>query len=163
MNDELLQHYRLPPQSLRFFIAILLILGIFFRFVNLEQKLFWGDECITSVRIAGYTRLYKLIPRDEIITPEEIKQFQRVNEEKSLLDTIKVTADTAPQHTPFYFLLTRVWVQWFGNSARVMRSLTALISLLAFPAIYWLCIELFQSSTVAWVAVALMTLWKLEN
>lgn len=148
------EHYRLSPKSLHFLIAILLILGIFFRFVNLDRKLFWGDECITSVRAAGYKYVYESIPRDEIITPEEIKKFQRVDRETSWFDTIEITP---PQHTPFYFLLTRVWMQWFGSSAIVMRSLTALISVLIFPAIYWLCIELFESSTVAWIAVALMT------
>lgn len=155
----MLEHYRLPPNRLRFIIAILLIMGVFFRFVNLDQKLFWGDECITSVRAAGYKGelVYKSIPRDEIITPEEMKKFQRVNPGTSLIDTIKVTAIGAPQHTPFYFLLTRVWMQCFGNSVIAMRTLTGLISVLIFPAIYWLCIELFESSKVAWIAVALMT------
>jgi uncharacterized membrane protein len=144
----------LPPVGLRFFIIILLVLGVFFRFVNLDQKLFWGDECITSVRAAGFKGLYESIPRDKIITPEEMKKFQRVTQETSFLDTIEVTP---PQHTPLYFLLTRVWMQWFGNSVIVMRSLTALFTVLMFPAIYWLCIELFESSKVAWMAVALMT------
>jgi len=52
--------------------------------------------------------------------------------------------------------MTRFWVQWFGNSVAVTRSLTALFSLLALPCIYWLCLELFNSSLVAWVAVALL-------
>jgi len=137
----------LPPKSLRFFIVILLILGIFFRFANLDQKLFWGDECITTVRVAGYTGelVNKSIKRGEIISPEEMKKFQRVNQDTSLLDTIRVTALEAPQHTPLYFVLTRVWVQFFGNSVSAMRSFTALTSLLVLPAIYWLCIELFDS------------------
>lgn len=155
----MLEHYRLPPKSFRFLIVILLILGIFFRFANLEQKLFWGDECITSVRVAGYQGelVYESVPSDEIITPEAMKKFQRVNQETSLLDTIKVTAHGAPQHTPLYFVLTRIWVQLLGDSVAAMRSFTALTSLLALPAVYWLCIELFKSSTVAWTAVALMS------
>jgi uncharacterized membrane protein len=36
-----------------------------------------------------------------------------------------------------------------------MRSLPIISSLLAFPSIYWLCIELFASSGVAWLAMAL--------
>lgn len=128
--------------------------------MNIEEKLFHGDECITTVRVAGFRHqeVNDLTPRDRVITPEEIKKFQRVNKSgKNLINTIEVTAEMAPQHTPLYFLLTRVWVQIFGDSVIVMRTLTALISLLAFPAIYWLCIELFQSPTIGWIAVALMT------
>lgn len=135
------------------------MLSIFFRFANLEQKLFWGDECITAVRVAGYPGelVYKSVPRNAIITPEAMNKFQRVNQETSVLDTIKVTAHGAPQHTPLYFKLTRIWVQLLGDSVAARRSFTALTSLLALPAVYWLCIELFKSSIVAWMAVALMS------
>jgi uncharacterized membrane protein len=153
-----LENHLLPPKNLRFFIVILLILGIVFRFVNLDQKLFEGDECITSVRAAGYTgELLNTIPKDTIITPEELERFRRIDQKTSLIDTLKVTALGAPQHTPLYFVLTRIWMQWFGNSAVAMRSFTALTSLLSFPAIYWLCMELFGSLTVAWMAVALIS------
>ena len=156
----MLKNYQLPQKYLVFLIGIVLILGIFFRFVNIDQKLFHGDECITTVRVAGFRHqeVNDSIPRGKIITPEKIKKFQRVNNSgKNLINTIQVTAEKAPQHTPFYFLLTRVWVQIFGDSVIVMRTLTVLISLLAFPAVYWLCIELFRSPTVGWIAVALMS------
>ncbi len=148
----------LPPKGLRFLILIILIIGIFFRFTNLGQKLFDGDESITSVRAAGYTvaEVINSIPKDTIIRPKEIETFRIVSRETSLLDTLKVTALGAPQHTPLYFVLTRIWMQWFGNSAVAMRSFTVFTSLLVFPAIYWLCMELFKSSTVASIAVALI-------
>ena len=148
----------LPPKGLRFLILIILIIGIFFRFANLEQKLFDGDESITSVRAAGYTtdEVKNSIPRDTIITPKEIEKFRIVSRETSLLDTLKVTALGAPQHTPLYFVLTRIWMQWFGNSAAAIRSFTVFTSLFVFPAIYWLCMELFKSSTVALIAIALV-------
>jgi uncharacterized membrane protein len=39
-----------------------------------------------------------------------------------------------------------------------MRTLPALFSLLALPCIYWLCLELFESSLTGWVAVALLAI-----
>ncbi|MHC5717318.1 MAG: glycosyltransferase family 39 protein, partial [Nostoc sp.] len=42
------------------------------------------------------------------------------------------------------------------------RSLSALISLFIFPSVYWLCIELFESSLVAWVAMALIAVSPLQ-
>jgi uncharacterized membrane protein len=41
--------WTMPPGWLRFFIIILLFLGIFFRFVNLDQKVYWIDEAFTSL------------------------------------------------------------------------------------------------------------------
>lgn len=51
-------HTKFPAlfsKRLYLLITILLVLGIFFRFVNLEQKVYWTDEVLTSSRIAGYT------------------------------------------------------------------------------------------------------------
>ena len=47
-------------------------------------------------------------------------------------------------------------MRWFGQSAVAMRLLSVLTSLLVFPAIYWLCKELFDLPLVAWIAMALV-------
>jgi len=38
----------------------------------------------------------------------------------------------------------------------VLRSLSAWISLLVFPRVYWLCWELFRSASVGWMAVTIV-------
>ena len=48
-------------------------------------------------------------------------------------------------------------MQFFGNSVAITRSLSAIISLIAFPCIYWLCLELFESPITAWIAATLLT------
>ncbi|WP_242040563.1 glycosyltransferase family 39 protein [Coleofasciculus sp. FACHB-1120] len=72
-------------------------------------------------------------------------------------DTIKVLAGR-PEHTPLYYLMARFWVQWFGSDVAAIRSLSALISLLAFPCIYWLSKELFDASLVGLIAIALVAI-----
>lgn len=142
--------------NFKLFFIIVLLIGIFFRFFNLEQKVYWNDEVYTSLQIAGYTNteLIQDIAQREIGI-EDLQKYQRPNSEKDLTDTIQVLASTDVQLPPVYFVLTRLWVQWFGYSVAVVRSLTALFSLLAFPCIYWLCLELFESSLTGWVAIAL--------
>jgi uncharacterized membrane protein len=44
----------------------------------------------------------------------------------------------------------------FGNSVAITRSLSAVISLLAFSCLYWLCQELFKSRQIGWIAIALI-------
>jgi uncharacterized membrane protein len=144
---------------LRFLLVTLLALGIFFRFVNLDQKVYWFDETYTSLRISGYLQaeVIQQVFDGQVIQSEDLQKYQRPNQEKSLIDTIETLAVDDPHHPPLYYVLARLWVQCFGSSVAVTRSLSALISLLAFPCIYWLCRELFESSLTAWVAVALMT------
>ncbi|WP_017717323.1 glycosyltransferase family 39 protein [Kamptonema formosum] len=144
--------------KLRLLIAVLLAVGIFFRFFNLDGKFYWYDEVFTSLRISGYTEAEAVqqVARGQVITIEDLQKYQRPNPEKSVTDTIKGLAQEEPQLTPLYFVIARFWVQGFGHSVAVTRSLSALISLLAFPCIYWLCLELFQSSLTGWVACALL-------
>ena len=46
--------WQLPLANLKFFFVVLLVLGIFFRFVNIDRKIYWHDEAYTSLRVAGY-------------------------------------------------------------------------------------------------------------
>jgi uncharacterized membrane protein len=143
---------------LRLLIVIILGLGIFFRLVNLDRKVYWQDETATSLRIAGYakTEFVQQAFNGQVISVEELqRKYQSLNSEKSWRDTFQAFAGR-PEHSPLYYLMARFWAQWFGSSVAVMRSLPALISLLAFPSIYWLCLELFESPSVGWMAIALI-------
>lgn len=157
MRSNLTQNGRLYSTWFRFLIIVLLILGIFFRFVNLDRKVYWYDETATSLRISGYTWSeleHKLF--EHVVTIEDLQHYQHVNSDRGVLNTVKSLAVEEPQHPPLYFLMARFWVQLFSNSVAVRRSLSALISLLVFPCLYWLCLELFKSSLVGWVAIALV-------
>ncbi|MBW4629676.1 MAG: glycosyltransferase family 39 protein [Brasilonema octagenarum HA4186-MV1] len=148
----------LPPTWLRFLLIVLLILGVFFRFVNLDRKIYWYDETFTSLRIFGYTmsEVVEQVCNGKEVGVEDLQKYQHPTSEKTLTDTLKSLAVEDPQHPPLYYVITRFWVQWFGSSVAVIRSFSALSSLLVFPCIYWLCLELFDSSLVGWVAIALV-------
>lgn len=158
MLKKLLQVRTQPRSGLQLLIITLLVLGIFFRFVNLDRKVYWFDEIYTSLRASGYTEAEVLqhLPKASVISLEDLHKYQRPHPEKSLINTIESLAVEDPQHPPFYYVFARFWMQGFGSSAAVMRTLPALISLLAFPCIYWLCLELFESPLTGWVAVALL-------
>jgi uncharacterized membrane protein len=150
----------LPPSWLRFLIITLLILGVFFRFAYLDRKVYWHDEAYTSLRISGYTKteFVQQMFNGRVFTVGDIQKYQQPNSEKGLIGTINSLAVEDAQHPPLYYVMVRLWMQFFGNSVATTRSLSAIISLLAFPCIYWLCLELFQSSITAWISVALLTI-----
>ena len=144
----------------RFLLVTVLVIGIFFRFANLDNKIFWFDETATIFKISGYTteewQSVKNTLNGQIISVEDFQKSYSPNPQSNVIDTIELLALQDSKHTPLYFAMLRLWVDWFGNSAAVMRSLSALISLLIFPCLYWLCLELFQSPLVGWIAVALV-------
>ncbi len=150
--------------------AIVLIFGLCFRFVNLDLKVYWVDETFTSLRISGYgmADVARQAMKAEVMSVDELQQFQRINPEKTVFDTVNALANEVPEHPPLYYVLVRSWVKWLGDSVAVTRSFSALVSLLSFPAIYWLCWELFEvrenrdrkilNNPVGWVATALISI-----
>lgn len=145
-RSRLTSIWQLPPTWLRVLIIVVLALGIFFRFANLDKKVYWVDESYTSLRIAGYleSELIQQVSERQIIGIKDLQNYQGINSEKGLIDTVSSIAIEHPEHPPLYYALARFWVQLFGNSIAVTRSSAAVISLLAFPCIYWLCMELFS-------------------
>ncbi len=152
--------FKLVQKWLIFLAVIVLVIGILFRFANLDRKFYWIDETYTSLRVSGYTEaeIIKQISYQKITSPSDLQKYQQINSEKTLSDTLNSLAIEDPQHPPLYYVLARYWAQWFGSSVAAMRSLAAVISLLVFPAIYWLAWELFESSAVAWMAMALFAI-----
>ncbi len=140
------------------FIIIVLVLGVWFRFVNLDRKVYWHDEAFTSLRISGYTttEVHQQLFNGQVIGISDLQKYQILNTEKSLVDAVTSLAIDDAQHPPLYYILVRLWVRLFGNSIAAIRSLSVLISLLVFPCIYWLCRELFESPLVGWIAMALI-------
>lgn len=151
------QNCGLTQTWFRFLIIVLLVLGVFFRFFNLDQKLYWHDEVYTSLRASGYTKaeVIQQVFDGHEVGIEELQKFQHLSPEKDWSDTINALAGTA-EHTPLYYVMARLGMQWFGSSVTVTRGLAALISLLVFPCIYWLCLELFESPLVGWMAMGLI-------
>lgn len=151
-----LSSWRELPSWLRFIILITLAIGILFRFVNLDKKIYWSDETITSMRVAGYKKSEgNILFNGNIINIDALRKYQRLSPERSWFDTIQAVAQV-PEHPPIYYLMARFWSQLFGTSITAMRSFPALISLLVFPSIYWLSWELFKKASVGWIAVALV-------
>jgi uncharacterized membrane protein len=150
----------LYQKKITFFLVIVLFLGIFFRFFNIERKFYWYDEVFTSLRISGYTEaaVIQQVARGQVVDLESLKKYQTVNSETSISKTIKGLATEEPQHPPLYYVAVRLFAQIFGDSVKSIRSFSAILSLLAFPCIYWLCLELFNSSLVGWLALTIIAI-----
>ncbi|MDJ0732658.1 MAG: glycosyltransferase family 39 protein [Nostocaceae cyanobacterium] len=79
-----------------------------------------------------------------------------------MADTVNYLITSDPQHPPLYYVMARLWTQVFGDSPTGVRSLSAIMSLLIFPSVYWLCLELFKSPIVGWIGMALIAVSPLQ-
>ena len=144
--------------KLRFLVVVLLLLGVYFRFVNIDKKYYWYDEAFTSLRISGYTQTEVVheISSGQLLAAKDLMKYQRSNATKNFGDTVKSLAIEEPQLPPLYFLGVKCWAKLFGDSPAATRSFSVWMSLLAFPGLYLLCRELFAQPSVAWIAVGLL-------
>ena len=158
----------LSPLWLRWLVIALIVVGIVFRFVNLNHKVYWHDEVYTSLRAAGYTgqEIGESIFQNQVVAASDLLRFQQIKPGSTPADTVRSLAVEDPQHPPLYFLLDRVWVQIlgtpiaaiFGSLLTAPRLLAALISLLSLPFMYALAWELFASQSAALLATAFLML-----
>ena len=145
------------PTWLMVVVMALIATGIFIRFYDLDGKFFWGDEVNTLLYTAGFT---KQELKDDISDREieigYLNKYIFTNPEKNVINTIKSISIDETQHPPLYYALSSIWMKIFGDSIWVIRSFSVLMGLLAFPCIYWLSRELFDSKKVALLAVAIL-------
>lgn len=132
-------------------------LGLYFRITHLDARIFWGDEAITALRISGHTEEdYKALFDGGLYRISEVLAYQKPDPSKRLLDVANSLASDEPQHPPIFYLMERLWTLAFGASIAVLRSLPALLSVLAVIGAAWLAWELFGSWQVVLVAASVL-------
>jgi uncharacterized membrane protein len=148
---------RFSFNRLKLFVILVVLVGIIYRCTNLDLKPYWHDETFTSLRISGYNseELIRDLFQGQVVPVSAFDRYQQPSPDRTLFNTIDTLAKEVPEHPPLFYGLERCWAQLFGGSVAAMRSLPLLMSLLGFPAIYGLCLELFKSARTGWVAMAL--------
>ncbi|HEY9627185.1 MAG TPA: glycosyltransferase family 39 protein [Coleofasciculaceae cyanobacterium] len=148
------------PNVLNWVLILAIALGVCFRLINLDRKVYWHDEVYTSMRAAGYTRgaIDQEIFQNKVIPASELQKFQQIKPRSTSADTVRSLETEDPQHPPLYFLMARAWMGAFGGSILASRMLPALLSLLSLPLMYLFAMELFSAKLVALLATALLAL-----
>ncbi|MEY4518492.1 MAG: hypothetical protein RLZZ499_1091, partial [Cyanobacteriota bacterium] len=112
----------------------------------------------TAVRVSGYTiaEVTSDLLKQDLVERDTFLFYQTVTS-RTLRDSLNALTKS-PEHAPLYFLLTRFWLQCWGNSLASIRSLSVCFSLLILPSLYWLCQELFNCSQISWLSVGMMSI-----
>lgn len=153
-----MQQYKLSSLTY-LLLAIALVAGIWLRFQNVGDKVFWFGETDTVFRIAGFSEkeIYATITAKQIFKPADLLVYQKLRPTTTPLDTIRLCANEAdPLNPPLYFILLRLWADLLGSEPAALRLLSVIASIVALPAIYLLSLALFQSRSIAAISVALL-------
>lgn len=135
----------------------LLVLALCFRFIHLDRKVYWHDEVYTSMVITARPGRHfsNELFQNKLVKPADLLAYQQFVPGLGFPDMIVRKGLEDSQHPPFYYMLLWFWAQVTGTAPAVLRGFSAFLSLLIFPAVYWLCLELFESSLAGWIAIAL--------
>ena len=125
------------------------------RFHNLDGMLIWHDEIYSISRVFGipHQQLFDTVHDGEIHTPSELLQLQRPQQDDSFEKTLHSLKEH-PEHGPLYYLLGWLVTDWVDKPILALRGTSAVLSLLLFPAIFWLARELWDRR-YAWLVLAL--------
>jgi uncharacterized membrane protein len=142
---------------LKVLIVVSIILGIFFRFYALDERVYSNDETFSSLQIFGHN-LSGIID-GSAVTVDELQDYQRFNPNESFANSFQRLIAEPYVYPPLYPVLMQIWARFWSNyldsPASIQRSFSAAISLFSLICIYWLCLELSNSKPMAWIAVAL--------
>jgi uncharacterized membrane protein len=142
----------------------LITLGCGLRLANLGQFVAWYDEIATLHHVAAQ-------PEHQIVQswPGKVQVFADLQQHlateprRRAIDTIRSLATTDAHHPPFYYLLLRLWADWFGNTIKSLRAATALIGVLLLPSLFWLLREAAPDRpSLPWIGTVLVALSPLQ-
>ncbi len=150
-------------QRLEFFsivtLSLLVVLGAAMRFVNLDDKEFWHDECFTALVLSGHTasELKEQIASKPVLI-SDLTQFRIVNKTSNVQSLLRVIGEDEPGHAPLFYFIEYLFCLVFGTTPFTMRLVCAIISVITLPIIYWLALETYESRVVAALTTALAAL-----
>jgi uncharacterized membrane protein len=125
------------------------------RFQELGRMVVWHDEVYSLSRVFGFAhqQLSDAVHDGRVHTPAELLRLQQPRPDQGLQETLHALQEH-PEHSPLYYLLGWAVADWADQPIVALRAASALLSLLLFPAIFWLAKEL-ADRRFAWLAVAL--------
>ena len=137
-----------------------IVVGAYFRFVDLGTLPPWTDESATVVFSLGNS--FYDVPLNEFISLPTLMEPLQLNTSAGITDVIDLLR-TESTHPPLYFVLTHLWLKLFPAldglvSIEAARSLSALFGVMAIPAMFYFTKLAFSSLSIAQIAAAMMAI-----
>ncbi len=131
--------------------------GFALRVAGEHSRLFWSDEAVTALRIAGHTRSEFLDAlQGRTATAAEVLAFAgRSSEREPISKTVSSLAAEDAKHPPLYYVVSALWTRIAGTSIVSLRLPALIFGLLVPFAAGWLCLEIFGNRLAALLGFSL--------
>lgn len=128
------------------------------RFWNLENRGLSEDESISVLHAAGYreTEFHAAFVDSLQHRVAQMRMYQGSAVTRPASAVLQSLALEDPQHPPLYYLMLHEWQRLSGASAAAQRVPSILLGIALVPAMYWLCMELFDCRRTAAIGAALI-------
>lgn len=141
-------------------LLVVTIVGLAFRLIGLQKRMYWTDECFTLNSISGFTlaRMDGELTERGVCAPSDVLFYQEPH--GGMWQTIQQLMVSAPEQTPLYFVLGKLTL--LSSSVRGAFVLPRVVSCVAGTALillaYWLSRELGTSRSSAVFVAALVAI-----
>jgi len=134
--------------------ACLLVTALL-RFQALNGMLVWHDEVHSLARVSGVTQeeMGEALFDGKLHTPSDLLKLQAPQGEVGFERVMRALKEH-PEHGPLYYLIGWAVAERADEPVTALRGASAMLSLLLFPAIFWLAREL-GDRRFAWLVLAL--------
>jgi uncharacterized membrane protein len=139
--------------------SMIIAFGICLRFFHVDHKVLWDDEVIALFHILGQTEREIVVSAADFHSVADLRAILHpTGALRPIAATVSALQTEDPQHPPLYYIIARMWVAMFGDSVAALRTLSAIIGVIALPCVFWLAFELFGSALTALAATALVAI-----
>ncbi|HEY1684689.1 MAG TPA: glycosyltransferase family 39 protein [Tepidisphaeraceae bacterium] len=134
-----------------FVLAGIILIAAGVRFYHLGRNSYWQDEFLSLENSSGNVTPLKSLPTNRLIVSPP--HLTRLNRSASWPQLWRLP--DGDLHPPLYFILLRFWREGFGDSEWVVRSFSAIASVVALI-LFFLAMRLQSPMSVALWATALL-------
>ncbi len=141
-------------------LILLIFLGCALRFSRLGFADYWENEANGAQVLSGIdaNQMRDELANKTVTFGSLFERYQSRNPTATLDSMMKVLITSHSGHAPGYYTLLFFWTGWFDSHRATTRQLSALLSLLQLPALFFLVLELFGSPLLAFLSVCIFAL-----
>lgn len=138
---------------------IILLLGIFLKFYQIDYRYFWFDEVSTIIQTSGVSgKEYKeKLPVNELKNISYYHDLLHLNKQNYTIGYQLKGQWNTPNLNPLHYAILTFWHRIAGDRDINYRFFNVFIFLLILPLLFYLAKLLFKSNLAGWIAISILS------
>lgn len=138
---------------------IIVLLGIFLKFYEIDYRYFWYDEASTIAQTSGVSaKEYKeKLPLNELKNISYYHDLLHLNKQDYTIGSQLKGQWNSPNFNPLHYAILTFWHRIAGDNDINYRYFNVLIFLLILPCLFYLAKLVFKSNLAGWIAISILS------